>query len=160
MNDCDALLKRVMAQAAALEIPFSGSIEEHVAVNKRAAARYGCCRCREGRFTIEVAQRVAQGPETACLETLAHELLHTCYGCRNHGKRWRSYARRMNDAYGYQIARTSTDEKLGVEAAREPRYLLRCTTCGAQFPRFRASRLTRHPEQYRCKCGGQLERVQ
>ena len=105
---------------------------------------------------IEVAQRVAEGPAEGCRETLAHELLHTCYGCRNHGRRWKSYAEKMNRAYGYSISRSSTNEEMGVGDARPYRYLVRCQNCGMEFKRFRASNLTRHPERYRCKCGGKL----
>lgn len=159
MNDCDALLRRVMAQAAALGIPYSRQTDPHVVVNDRAVRRFGCCRCREGTYTIEVARRVAEGPESSCLETLAHELLHTCQGCRDHGKKWKEYAGQMSRAYGYHIARTSTGEELGVEEAREPRYLLRCAACGREFKRYRASFMTEHPERYRCRCGGALIRV-
>ncbi len=156
MNDCDALLQAVMRQADALGIPFSKAIDPHVVINRRAATRFGCCRYQGGRYTIEVAERIAQGPEMSCRETLAHELLHTCYGCRNHGKRWRSYAQRMNGAYGYRIERVTTAVSLGVQEVRPPRYILRCQSCEAEFPRFRASRLTRCPELYRCRCGGRL----
>ena len=159
MNDCDALLREVMAQAAALGIPFSDNLEPHVVLNRRAATRFGCCRLQKGRCTIEVALRVAQGPAESCRTTLAHELLHTCWGCRDHGKRWKLYAERMNAAYGYQISRTSTDAAMGVPAQREPKYVLRCERCGASFHRLRASALTEHPERYRCKCGGRLERI-
>lgn len=159
MNDCDALLRAVLWEAEALGIPVSRNIDPQVKLNRRAARRFGCCRFREGRFEIEVAQRLAEGPEAGCQETLAHEVLHTCYGCRNHGKRWQSYAEKMNAAYGYSIARTSTSEKMGVEELRSPNYILRCNQCGTEFGRLRASLLTRHPECYRCKCGGTLARV-
>lgn len=159
MNDCDALLRAVMAQAAALGIPISAEIEPHVALNRRAATRFGCCKLRGGRHWIEVAQRVAEGPEESCRETLAHEVLHTCPGCRDHGRRWKEYAERMNAAYGYHITRTSTNEELGLAEQRPPKYILRCTACGAQFKRLRVSPLTRHPERYRCRCGGKLERI-
>ena len=159
MNDCDALLRAVMAQAAALAIPFSPHLDPHVVLNARAATRFGCCKYRAGRYTIEVARRVADGPEASCRETLAHELLHTCPRCRDHGALWQGYARKMNAAYGYRIARTATDEALGVAAQREPKYILTCADCGATFPRLRASPHTDHPERYRCKCGGTLTRI-
>lgn len=159
MNDCDTLLKRVIDQARALGIPVSREIDGHVRVNGRAVARFGCCKYEKGGQVIEVAGRVARGPERSCMETLAHEVLHTCPGCRNHGERWKDYARRMNQAYGYHITRTSTDKELGVEE-RPCKYLLRCDRCGTEFKRFRASPLTRHPERYRCRCGGRLERAE
>ena len=139
-RDLDALLVEIMAQLKRLKIPLSDRIVPHVEVNDRAVARFGCCKYRDGQYTIEVARRVAQGPEQSLRETLAHELLHTCYGCRNHGKRWKLYAQRAGEA-------------------RACRYLLRCTVCGAQFKRFRTSPLVEHPERYRCRCGGRLERV-
>lgn len=159
MNDCDVLLQKVIDQARMLGIPVSREIDPHVRVNGRAKTRFGCCKYEGGRQIIEVASRVARGPEQSCMETLAHEILHTCPGCRNHGERWKDYAGRMNSAYGYHISRTSTDKELGVEE-RPWKYLLRCEMCGAEFKRFRASPLTRHPERYRCRCGGRLERAE
>lgn len=156
MLDCDGLLRRVMTEAAALKIPYSDRVDPHVKVNSRAVSRFGCCKYRDGYYTIEVAKRVAEGPERTCRAVLAHELLHTCYGCRNHGKRWKGYAERMEQAYGYIIKRTSTDEELGVEQTGAYRYLLQCGSCGLEFRRYRASALTRHPERYRCKCGGRI----
>lgn len=156
MNDCDALLRRVMEQARALGIPFSTKIKPGVGINTRAATRFGCCKFWKGTYYIEVSRTVAEGPEKSCCEVLAHELLHTCQGCRNHGERWREYAGRMNRAYGYEIHRMTTNASLGVQGIREPKYILFCQDCGAEFPRFRASELTRHPERYRCRCGGRL----
>ena len=159
MNDCDALLRQVLWEANALGIPVSGKIESHVTVNRRAVNRFGCCKYQNGRYCIEVALRVAEGPEKSCRAVLAHEVLHTCYRCRNHGKQWKGYAEKMRAAYGYDICRTSTNEELGVGEARSCRYVLRCKKCGTEFRRFRASSLTRFPERFRCKCGGEIERV-
>ena len=159
MNDCEALLQEVLLQAAALKIPVSKAIDPHVEVNRRAVNRLGCCKYQKGMFHIEIALRVAEGPEESCRTVLAHEALHTCYGCRNHGKRWKEYAGKMRAAYGYDICRTTTNAKLGIEDARREKYLLRCEKCGVEFRRFRASTLTRHPERFRCKCGGEIERV-
>lgn len=160
MNDCDRLLKLVIDQARGIGIPVSERIDPHVRINTRAVARFGCCKYQGGKPVIEVAGRIAEGPEESCRETLAHEVLHTCWGCRNHGERWKGYAQRMNRAYGYHISRTSTDREMGVEADRPYKYLLRCESCGAEFRRFRASPLTRHPERYRCGCGGRLARTE
>lgn len=159
MNDFDGLLARVLTQARALHLPISDYIDPHVAVNRRAVSRFGCClRRADGSFSIELSHRLLAAEEGACLETLAHEVLHTCHGCRNHGNRWKGYAARMNEALGYHIARTGTCHALGVPDDTPVRHLLVCTRCGMQFRRARASRLVQQPERYRCKCGGQLER--
>lgn len=158
-NDCDKLLREVAEEARALGIPLADRVDAHVRINRRAVTRFGCCKYQEGGFVIEVAQKVAEGPERSCRETLAHELLHTCWGCRNHGKRWKAYAQRMNEAYGYRIARTSSNQQLGVAETRPCKYLFRCQDCGTEFRRYRASRMTQCPERYRCRCGGRLIRV-
>ena len=159
MNDFDALLTRVLDQARALGIPVSERIAPHVRVNRRAVTRFGCCiRGKDGGFLIELSQRLLEAEERACLQTLAHEALHTCPGCRNHGAAWKCYARQMNGAYGYAIARTGSCRELGVPDLKPVNHLVECQACGARFERARESRLVQHPEHYRCKCGGRLVR--
>ncbi|MGN8875243.1 SprT-like domain-containing protein [Pseudoflavonifractor sp. HCP28S3_F10] len=156
MNDFDALLRAVLAQARSSGIPVSSAIDPHVVVNTRALTRFGCCVRRGGSFQIQLTHRLLDAPEQSCRETLAHEVLHTCPGCQNHGQRWRAYAGRMNAAFGYHISRTSRPEDLGVADLRPVRHLVVCQKCGREFPRTKASNLTLHPERYRCKCGGTL----
>lgn len=160
VNDCDALMKEVIEQAQALGIPISKRIGAHVILNPRAVSRFGCCRRQGGEYIIEVATRIAEGPEKSCRDTLAHELLHTCPGCQNHGARWKMYAGQMNKAYGYNIKRAATEQAMGTAQVRPFKYLLRCERCGAELGRYRASPLTRYPERYRCRCGGRLKRVE
>lgn len=159
MNEFDALLARAVEQARALGIPVSARISPRVAVNRRAVTRFGCCIRRGGEYVIELSERLLEAEERACMQTLAHEVLHTCPGCRNHGPRWKAYAAQMNAAYGYAISRTGTCQQLGVEDTRTIRHLVVCTRCGRQFPRTRLSPLVAHPERYRCTCGGSLRRA-
>ncbi|MEQ2457000.1 SprT-like domain-containing protein [Flavonifractor hominis] len=160
MEGWDILLARVVEQARALGIPVSGRMEPHVSVNRRAVGRFGCCIQEGERYRIELSQRLLGAEEWACMQVLAHEVLHTCPGCRNHGVVWKGYAARMNAAYGYTISRTSTCRELGVTEPEETgRYLVKCIQCGAEFPRRRCSALVRRPEHYRCRCGGRLRRI-
>ena len=124
MNEFDALLARAVEQARALGIPVSARISPRVAVNRRAVTRFGCCIRRGGEYVIELSERLLEAEERACMQTLAHEVLHTCPGCRNHGALWKEYAARMNGAYGYAISRTGTCEALGVADVRPVRYRL------------------------------------
>lgn len=158
MNDFDTLLAQVAREARALAIPISPQVNPHVQVNRRALSRFGCCYQRKDGFLIELAESLLVAPERSCRQTLAHELLHTCPGCRNHGALWRSYAQQMNQAYGYEITRTGTHQALGVPDPRPVRHLVVCRVCGMEFRRTRASALVCHPERYRCRCGGQLIR--
>ena len=153
----DKLLARVIAQARAVRIPVSEHICPQVRLNRRARTRFGCCIRQGGTYIIELSARLAEeGSENAILQVLAHEALHTCYGCANHGKRWKSYAARMNTAYGYDISRTDRFEDLGLADERPVRYWVVCVKCGRRIPRMKKSPLVEHPERYRCTCGGTL----
>ena len=157
----DRLLAEVILQAKESGIPVSRNISPEVKKNKRAKKRFAACK-RNGRtFFIEVSERLysADVPEKKLMETLAHEVLHTCRGCFDHGKRWKQYAAVMNQRWGYEISRTAEHKELGLEddGSREPfRYVLTCEKCGKQIKRRRRSRLITHTDQYRCLCGGKL----
>ena len=154
--DLDKLLARVCGEARALGVPLAGDIVPHVRVNTRAVARFGCCETGPEGHVIEVSARLLAAGEGAVRETLAHEVLHTCWGCKDHGARWKAYAAKMNAAYGYHISRTGTWEAVGLPEQKPVNHLLVCQRCGQEFKRARASSLVRHPERYRCKCGGTL----
>ena len=156
-GETDKLLERVIAQARAIKIPVSDRVCPRVRLNRRAKTRFGCCVRQGGTYIIELSARLAgEGSEDAVMQVLAHEVLHTCYGCSNHGARWKGYARRMNAAYGYSISRTDRFEDLGLEDDRPARYWVVCTRCARRIPRMKRSPLVDHPERYRCKCGGTL----
>ncbi len=157
MCDADTLLQIVIAEAKALGIPVPNGILPKVLINTRAKTRFGrCVVSANGSCRIELAARVAAAGERACKTVLAHEVLHSCKGCRNHQARWKAYAERMNAAYGYDIRRTHSPEALGVLDDAPCRYRLRCCRCGAQLQRMKKSPLVQHPERYRCRCGGQF----
>jgi predicted SprT family Zn-dependent metalloprotease len=157
----DALLAQVIAQAQALGIPVSKRIDPHVRLNTRAKKRFGCCigSVKSG-FVIELAAALPAAGRQTCMQTLAHEVLHTCVGCQDHGDRWKAYAARMNAAYGYAIRRTDKPENLGVTMPKHtPVYHWRvtCTGCGKSFLRQKSSPLIKTPQRYRCAaCGGKL----
>ena len=144
-----------------MEIKPSGSVISPrvcptVAVNRRAKTRLGCCRTKNGVHTVEIAAALLEADELLVRQTLAHEVLHTCPGCANHGPRWKQYAARMNGLYGYDIRRTDTPEHLGIPDDRPVRWLVICRKCGKEIPRMKRSVLVAHPERYRCRCGGTL----
>lgn len=158
MLDINALLADVARQAKSIGIPISEHIHPKVQINTRAKGRFGACtKKRDGTFVIELSDKMLTAPPLSCRQTLAHELLHTCYGCQNHKKRWHAYAQKMNDAFGYHISRTDTPEALGVVINTPSRYIVFCENCAMEFPRNRRSSLVAYPEHYRCpRCGGTL----
>lgn len=143
-----------------LGIPLSQEIQPRVVVNTRAQRRLGCCIRKEGVFIIEVSHKILENPQLLKV-TLLHELLHTCYGCQNHGKRWKAYATKVGAALGVEIQRTvkmeGEPESLRQDAVK---YILRCKACGKIIPRRRMSKAVKYPNHYRCPCGGKLERLQ
>ena len=155
-KNLDNLLSQVISQARSIGIPVSRHIDPQVVVNSRARTRFGCCRSQRGRHTIEVAAALLEAEESAICQVLAHEVLHTCPGCANHGKRWQHWAALMSDRFGYDIHRTDSHGALGIEDSRPVRYLVVCSKCGSSIPRMKRSSLVEHPERYRCKCGGSL----
>ena len=155
-KNLDSLLSQVISQARSIGIPVSRHIEAQVVINTRARTRFGCCRTQQGRHTIEVAAVLLEGEESAVRQVLAHEILHTCPGCANHGVKWKRWAALMSEQFGYDIHRTDSHAALGLEDSRPVRYLVVCGKCGHSIPRMKRSALVEHPERYRCKCGGGL----
>ncbi len=155
-KNLDIMLSQVISEARSLSIPVSRHIAPQVVVNTRARTRFGCCRSLGRQYVIEVAAALLSAEAQAIRQVLAHEVLHTCPGCANHGQQWRHWADVMNRAFGYRICRTHSPEALGVEDVRPVRYLVVCRSCGKSIPRMKRSSLVEHPERYRCKCGGTL----
>ena len=155
-KELDRLLALVIRQARALGIPVSPHIRPQVAVNTRALTRLGCCRSRAGHHTVELSAALLEGDERAVCQGLAHEILHACPGCADHGPRWQRWAALLSERYGYRIRRTDSFEALGLPDRRPVRYLVVCRSCGRTIPRMKRSSLVAHPERYRCKCGGAL----
>ena len=147
-------------QLRGLGIPLSREICPQVEINTRARRRLGCCLWKDGSFTIQVSARILD-QEELLQTTLIHELLHTCYGCQNHGKRWKAYAQKAGQALGIEIQRTVSLEGRQERLRQDQvRYLLQCQSCGRIIPRCRLSKAVKHPGRYRCPCGGTLKRVQ
>ncbi|MBP3705581.1 MAG: SprT-like domain-containing protein [Clostridia bacterium] len=157
--DFDAILQDVIRQARMLDIPVPVNIEPHVVLNTRAKKRYGRCIYQQGKYTVELSAYLFDASPLTVHEVIAHEVLHACPGCMNHGALWKAYAARMGARYGYKIERTAK-EPLVREEAPKARYILECVSCGMQIPRQKMSRAVEHPELYRCKCGGKLRRSQ
>ena len=155
-NNLDQLLAQVIAQARYLRIPVSSKIDPHVVVNTRARTRLGCCRTEPDRHTIELSAALLTADEQIIRQVLAHEILHTCPGCANHGPRWQRWAAMMSRQFGYRIHRTASHAALGIEDDRPVRYVVVCGRCGSRTNRMKRSPLVDHPERYRCKCGGRL----
>lgn len=166
MERLKKLFKEVQQEVRSIGIPISRNVYGPV-VNTRTRARLGCCRAEkkplaQTTYTIEISATVLDAPDHDIKEIIAHELLHTCRDCMNHGKKWKEYAALLERAYGYKITRTRSYESLGLKAPEQRetdyRYRLVCTGCGAEILRKRRCKVVENPGSYRCgKCGGTLK---
>lgn len=161
-EDIDNILKDVIKEAKAVDIPVPANVHEHVYINPRPKRRFGCCSTKGGKLCIEISEFLLKATEKKIRGVIAHEVLHTCRGCRDHGPRWKEYAARMNAAYGYDIKRVSSFEELGLETIKKPnkeadiKYIIKCEKCGKEYPRQRFTCVMKKIDAYRCQCGGKL----
>ncbi len=160
-QEVELCMNEVMRECMALKIPISTDIDPNIIINKRARSRFAACKKKgSSPYIIEVGEALLGSDRMVVKNILAHEILHTCYGCYNHGKRWKLYADKMNRAYGYHITTTTTYEALGLEAPERKRtihYVIVCQKCGHEFYRQKKSKLVTETNHYRCKCGGRLK---
>lgn len=150
----------ICEQCKALKIPISKNINPEIAINKRAKSRFGACKKTDKGYLIEVSESILGLDVDRIKNVLAHEILHTCPGCYNHGKRWKAYASKLNVAYGYNIKTTTSYEEMGLhkpEKRIQYKYKIQCQKCGKTFYRQKRSKLITHIQNYRCTCGGQLK---
>ena len=164
METYEQTLKRNLAMCKRVcddvNIPYRDIV--NIKVNTRAKTRWGLCKSLGGdKFEIEISDRLLQPgvSSLALMNTLLHEILHTCYGCMNHGKQWKAYAQRLNNI-GYNIKRcTSSAEKNipEVQLKREYKYKVICNKCGYEYKYMRKGevikQIERNPNRHGCRCG-------
>lgn len=142
-----------------INIPYVTPIDWQV--NTRAK-RWGYCKrvpCgNEPEFLIQINASLLdeRNDEVGLMNTIIHELLHTCPGCFNHSASWQYMAQRVYNAFGYRIQRTSSAKEKGVEIDLRSeridthRYAVSCPKCGWVRYYERAGKHVQRPERYRC----------
>lgn len=128
-----------------------------VRINPRLTRSWGrCLKKKDGTFEIEISKIIMDDSTTeGILNTILHELIHTCKGCFNHGEMWKRYADVLNKRYGLQIKRLSMPEEKGVHK-EIAKYTLQCQKCGNKFRYTRKTKLVQNPDRFRCGCGGKI----
>lgn len=166
-NDLLTILKK---QFDFLNIPYSTNIDYNV-YSMRDSCSLGRCEVTRNRITREISKyriflsKVCFTMKPKYLmDTLAHELIHTCKGCDNHDVLFIKYASMLNKAYGYNIKvnadRNDEKDSYIINAMTDSaKYQVQCQKCGTITSRNRVSRVIEHPEYFTCKCGGNLKRI-
>lgn len=164
MRDLQAYGKICMEILEDLAIPH-GTVAAFT-VNTRAR-RWGQCRKISDLYYININQTLLdeRNDESGLVNTILHELLHTCPGCMNHGAAWKKYAEIVRKNWGYDVKRVSSEEEKGVTTGnqnyreREYKYLIYCEKCGKLVARKkRRCNLVEHPCLYihGTECRGKL----
>ena len=162
-RELNILGSNLIKQLKDIGIPISNNISE-IKINNKAKARFGACKIKKSiqgkSFIIEISSEILECERKRISEVMIHELLHTCPGCFNHGKKWKSHARKVEALLGYTIKTTQKYEDFGIDIPvrnEEVKYIVKCAGCGAEFQRKRLCKLVKNPEKYRCgKCGNIL----
>lgn len=141
----------------------AGAIEPKVRLMD-STWRLGQCEKRPGgapsRYRISVSKNALLS-ESSVRNTLAHEVIHTMYGCYNHGKRFKYYAAKAR-ALGYHVTTRASEAEMAASGMADKRlerarYRITCGGCGNVLYRQKASAVIRNPGRYRCaKCGSAL----
>lgn len=155
----DRLLEEVREELTDIGIPISEKIAP-IEINTTAKKRLGQCAYNRafGEYEINIGEFILDHSEEVAKRTIAHELLHTCEGCMNHGEKFKAYADLANTVYNYGITITTNYNDIGVDPGIVYKYEVKCSGCGATSYKMRATSVTKHPENYRCgKCKGHLQ---
>lgn len=161
MNEkLEQALKLAKVQCVLCNIPYGNILK--IEPNTRAKRRWGQCKKVPGGFEINISTRllVDDVDEKSLMDTVLHEVLHTCPNCMNHGKTWKEYARRLNKKFGYDIKRCTSSEEKGIEpTSREQdyKYIVKCENCNLKYYYLRRGEVIRqiqaNPNHHRCSCG-------
>ena len=128
MTYLDTVAKECMYKLEKINIPYNTNVDFNV--NPRFV-KWGQCAKRVDGYHISVNKVLADGNhKDGLVNTLIHELLHTCPGCMNHGSTWKRYAGMVNNTYGISITRTNSAEEKGVDPEEvrkeKPKYKFKC----------------------------------
>lgn len=149
-----SIYKYVKRDFDRLNIPYTRDVP--IVINSRAKRRQGCCKKKDGKFIIEISEFVLDYPVDEIKNVVAHEIIHTCYGCFNHQKRFKAYGEKLK-ALSYKVTTTYKGEEK-TPAELDARYMAVCQGCGEVIYRIKRSPLIIHPEKYRCaKCRGKFK---
>lgn len=160
MNPQD-IFDRLRMEFIKNRIPIPDKIIDSKLYYMSSISALGKCKNQDGQYKIYLS-RYAMNDEKQIEATLAHELVHTIYGCMNHGVKFKKYAAIVYDRLGIQVDTRASKEQAEISGITDAKinhakYVIQCQECGTKIYRQKRSNLVLHPERYRCKCGGILK---
>ena len=125
-----------------------------ISINPSLSKTWARCKLNhDGTFSIDVSEKLVEnGSDTGIIETILHEMLHTCKGCFNHKGLWKKYAEILNSKFDFNIKRINSVLDKGIEdtPAKIYKYTVRCPSCGKEYYYSRSCRVVKNPERYQC----------
>ena len=162
MKNLNKLMNECMKELDKLKIPYT---KPQSIKYDNAKKRWGLCRkIDDCHYEISITKRLSNDeiPDNSIKSVIIHELIHTCPKCMCHTGEWKRYAKYVTKHTKYDIARTTTADKLNCAdlVPLEYKYLLECQKCHARWTRVKSSNFTKYPQLYRCKCGGAIKLIE
>ena len=163
MKDYMAMFNEAMNVVEGLGIETGNIVD--VKLNYRAKNRFGQCRKNNvnNTYSLNFNHLIFsdEANEDEVMNTLIHEILHTCEGGMTHKGEWKRLANIVNANTKYNITRCTNYASFGIEKPKREKkhnYVFVCEDCGQVIVRERASRFTKNYHAYRCgKCGGEIK---
>ena len=127
-----------------------------------ARQQWGACWEKNGTYNITISNMLKQEgvPEKAVKSVIAHEIIHTCEGCWNHGEKFRKYCSIVKEKYGYNPIGTKPSgghkpEDLGIDEEKVYgdqmfKYIIQCADCGKKWKYNRRQQWFSRLEKCRC----------
>lgn len=129
--------------------------------NPRLSSTWGRCRkATQHTYEIEIRSRLLADdvPHKVLMNTMLHELIHTCKNCMNHGEVFKRYAKRLNDiGYDVQTYVTQAEHKAVYDEPKPFKYMVVCEDCGKIWFYTRRGAVVRSLQRdihsCTCQCG-------
>lgn len=155
----DAVVSEVRNELWARDIPI---VNCPVVISKRLRKAFGNTKLKirgsEKEYKIQIADfLVREGSEEYVKNVIAHEYLHTCPDCMNHGEIWKAWAQKVSDAFSVTVYGNYNDAGFSKAALQEikekrekPKYVVFCADCGHEWQYKRYSKVLQNINN--CKC--------
>ncbi len=146
----------------------SGNVRPKLKFEKSTREFGSCQRIYVGndRYEFKVSINTYALQNEECVRnTLAHELVHTCDGCFNHGKQFKRVGywvkRKMGiDVNTYGTAEEALKSGLRDHQINSAKYIVGCPTCNQRWYKQRMCKVVEYPQFFSCaKCRTPLVRV-
>ena len=82
-----------------------------ICFNSRFKAKLGQIKMIPGGYQIDINSHFAEIYPEGVRNTIMHELIHSLQGCMNHGNKWQTIAKLVNNTLHYNVTTTSYYEK-------------------------------------------------